>query len=385
MKIIHITPSYKPAFIYGGTISAIAQLCEALTKSNQDVEVITTTANGKEELSFQTAKAHTIGGVSITHFNRYTKDHTHFSPSLLWHMLNTTKKNQKELIIHIHSWWNLTSLFSCLIAKYKNIPVVLSPRGMLSPYTLGNRNKLFKALIHLLIGKTLVNYCKIHATSEKEHKDLLKLQNQTNITVIPNLVHFPSTVAISVSAGNYARSKDQFNLLFLSRIEEKKGLELLFKALHKADFPWQLTIAGTGREGYLKKLKLLALELKIFDSIIWKGHINDCDKYQVIAENDLLVLFSYNENFANVIAESLTMGTPVAISREVGLAPFILKHDLGWVSELNAEAIAATLNRAFNDTEKRKKINRVAPALIRAHFSSKGIIEQYLSLYKHAL
>jgi glycosyltransferase involved in cell wall biosynthesis len=105
----------------------------------------------------------------------------------------------------------------------------------------------------------------------------------------------------------------------------------------------------------------------------------------VIAKNDLLVLFSYNENFANVIAESLTMGTPVAISKEVGLAPFILKHDLGWVSELNPESIAATLNQAFKDTAKRKKINQVAPALIRAHFSSKGIIEQYLNLYKHSL
>jgi glycosyltransferase involved in cell wall biosynthesis len=383
MKVIHVTPSYKPAFIYGGTISAIAQLCEALTKSNQDVEVITTTANGKDKLPYQTAKAHTIDGVRITHFNRYTKDHTHFSPSLLWHILNTTKKNQKELIMHIHSWWNLTSLFSCLIAKYKNIPVVLSPRGMLSPYTLGNRNKLLKALIHLLIGKKLVSYCMIHVTSEKERKDLLKIQNQTNIAVIPNLVHFPP--AISVSANSHVRNKDKFNLLFLSRIEEKKGLELLFRALHKTDFQWQLTIAGAGDEGYLKKLKLLALELKICDLITWTGHINDCDKYQLIARNDLLVLFSYNENFANVIAESLTVGTPVAISREVGLAPFILKHDLGWVSELNTEAITTTLSQAFNDTGKRKKINRVAPALIRAHFSTKGIIEQYLNLYKHSL
>jgi glycosyltransferase involved in cell wall biosynthesis len=52
---------------------------------------------------------------------------------------------------------------------------------------------------------------------------------------------------------------------------------------------------------------------------------------------------------------------------------------------LNPESIAATLNQAFKDTAKRKKINQVAPALIRAHFSSKGIIEQYLNLYKHSL
>lgn len=383
MKIIHITPSYKPAFIYGGTITAIAQLCEALVKSNQDIEVVTTTANGKNDFVFPAAKAHHIDGVSITYFNRYTKDHTHFSPPLLWHLLKSISKDQKDLIIHIHSWWNLTSLFSCLIAKYKNIPVILSPRGMLSTYTLNNRNKLFKKMIHFFIGERLLNYCAVHATSSKELEDLSKFQNKANITVIPNLVHFPPALHISPDIPH--NSEERFNLLFLSRIEEKKGIELLFKALHNAGFSWQLTIAGSGDQSYLKKLRLLAQNLKIYNQIVWAGQVSDQNKYMLIAKNDLLVLFSHNENFANVIAESLTVGTPVAISTEVGLAPFIVKYDLGWVSALNHEAISAVLHRAFNDRKKRKKIKRIAPALIREHFLTQGIVEQYLNLYKHAL
>lgn len=382
MKIIHITPSYKPAFIYGGTITAIAQLCEALAKSDQDIEVITTTANGKNDFSFPAAKAHHSDGVNITRFSRYTKDHTHFSPSLLWHLLQSISKDQKELIIHIHSWWNLTSVFSCLIAKHKNIPVILSPRGMLSPYTLNNRNKLFKTMIHFFIGERLLNYCAVHATSDKELEDLSRFQKKANITVIPNLVHFPALPISPYISGN---EKERFNLLFLSRIEEKKGVELLFKALQNADFPWQLTMAGDGDQGYLKKLKLLAQNLKIGGQIVWAGHVGDQHKYKLIAQNDLLVLFSYNENFANVIAESLTVGTPVAISTEVGLAPFVIKYDLGWVSALNNEAISAVLHEAFNDREKRKKIKQVAPALIRTHFLKQRLIEQYLNLYKKVL
>lgn len=388
MKIIHITPSYKPAFIYGGTISSIAQLCEALTKSNQDIEVITTTANGKEELPFYPAKIHTIDGVKITHFNRYTKDHTHFSPSLLWHMACISLKSRKNLILHIHSWWNLTSLFACLIAKCRNIPVVLSPRGMLTPYSLTNRNKKIKSLIHLAIGKKLIGHCFIHATSEKERQDIMKIQNKKNITVIPNLVHLPTSAEISLQSifsSHINYPADTFKLLFLSRIEEKKGLELLFNALQYLNFPWQLTIAGTGKETYLKSLKNLSSNLKISSSIRWAGQINDSNKYRVMAENDLLVLFSYNENFANVVAESLTIGLPVAISNMVGLASFIIKYDLGWVCELNPETIASTLKQAHNDNEKRKRIKRVAPELIRTHFSTKGIIDQYLNLYRRSL
>lgn len=388
MKIIHITPSYKPAFIYGGTISSIAQLCEALTESNQDIEVITTTANGKEELPFYSAKVHTIDGVKITHFNRFTKDHTHFSPSLLWHMACVAFKNRKNLILHIHSWWNLTSLFVCLIAKCRNIPVVLSPRGMLTPYSLTNRNAKIKSLIHFIIGKKLIEHCFIHVTSEKERQDILKIQYKKNITVIPNLVHLPGAAELSLQSGFGGHIKypaNTFKLLFLSRIEEKKGLELLFNALQYLHFPWQLTIAGTGKDTYVKTLKKLSSDLKISSSIRWAGQINDSNKYKVMNDHDLLVLFSYNENFANVVAESLTIGLPVAISNMVGLASFIVRHDLGWVSELNSGAIASTLKQAHEDHEKRKRIKKAAPGLISTHFSTKGIIDQYLNLYKRSL
>ena len=65
MKILQITASYKPSFIYGGPIYSVAALCEALVKSEirsleskspnslvSNVEVITTLANGKEELLY---------------------------------------------------------------------------------------------------------------------------------------------------------------------------------------------------------------------------------------------------------------------------------------------------------------------------------------------
>ena len=382
MKIIHITPSYKPAFIYGGTISSIAQLCEAQQKAGQTIEVFTTTANGKEELCVETSRPTQVEGVKVTYFRRITKDHTHFSPALLWHIYRVAVKRPLETIIHIHSWWNLTSLLSCLIAKYKNIPVVLSPRGMLTPYSFSNRNGILKSILHCSIGKTLIAYSAIHATSEKERQDILTISKQLNITVIPNLMQ-PLPPDFELVTEDTAQSP-VFKLLFFSRIEEKKGLEILFHALSLLQFPWTLTIAGTGKPRYEERLKKMTETLGIYSKIEWAGRVEDTHKYKVLQENDLLVLFSYNENFANAVGESLTVGTPVAISCHVGLASFVNKHNLGWVSELNPNQISDVLAQAHNERAKRTQIRKIAPAIISQHFRA-GLIPQYSSMYHFSL
>jgi tRNA A37 N6-isopentenylltransferase MiaA len=111
---------------------SVAMLCEALVNADISAEVFATTANGAVELPVEAGKAVMIDGVTVTYFKRITKDHTHFSPALvkaLW-------KRVKEFdVVHIHAWWNLVSVLSCMVALIKGIPVVLSPRGTLSDYS----------------------------------------------------------------------------------------------------------------------------------------------------------------------------------------------------------------------------------------------------------
>jgi len=186
-KILQISAAYKPAYIYGGPTMSVAKLCEALVNADTELEVLTTTANGKTELDVKPNQPQQVDGVTVTYFRRITKDHTHFSPALLRELRKKIQEN-RHTVLHIHAWWNLVSIFSCQIAKWSKIPVVLSPRGMLTSYTLANRNGGFKSIIHRFMGKKLLRYCHIHATSEKEKQDILKIVKPKNITVIPNLV-----------------------------------------------------------------------------------------------------------------------------------------------------------------------------------------------------
>lgn len=386
MKLIHITPSYKPATVYGGPIISVAKLCEELVSADQNVLVLTTTANGKEELQVPLKKKVIVNGVNIQYYTRITKDHTHFSPSLVWHLYLELKKTQ-NVIVHIHSWWNLVAIFCCLIARYKKIPVVLSPRGMLSSYSLKNRNVFFKLIIHRLLGNSLLKYCHIHATSTKEKLDVLKIQQPKSITTIPNFGIFPSDRILAdrliQTESPQNLSAKPFKLLYLSRIDQKKGLDILFHALQLLNFPWILTIAGSAEGAYAKKLQKIAYHLKISASIQWIGQVNDNNKLNIFSEHDLFVLFSHNENFANVVLESLSIGTPVAISKHVGLADYVVKNDLGWVAaDLNHKTIAKTIASAQHNFQKRSRINRMAPTLVKNHFADQMLLTKYLKLYK---
>ena len=404
MQIFQISASYKPAYVYGGPTMSISKLSEELVKAGQNVSVISTTANGVSELNVTPGEEQIVDGVSVIYFKRLTKDHSHFSPALLKHLFkqlsnSTTKQlNYNQTIVHIHAWWNLVSMFSCFITLWKQKPVILSPRGTLSNYSFGNRNGIMKNIFHVLIGKPLLKRCHFHVTSEKEKQDILDLLVPKTIIVIPNFVRFPNEsklknqkISIQDSLNQKSKpedeaSKNPFQLLFLSRIEEKKGLDTLFMALKEVTFHWTLSIAGDGKPEYVNQLKQLITNLGINNSLItWLGHKNQNEKFSILSEHDLLVLPSHDENFANVVIESLSMGTPVLISKKVGLADYIAEQDFGWISNTNKLELSQTLNLSCKDFNKREFIRQNAPQKIRHDFNNERLVKRYIEMYSEVI
>jgi glycosyltransferase involved in cell wall biosynthesis len=380
VKIFQITPSYKPAYVYGGPTMSVAKLCEALSNEQLDLQVLTTTANGQSELDVEPNKQVKVDGVLVTYYKRITKDHTHFSPALLKALRNKIKSTKP--IIHIHSWWNLVTIFSCFVAKLYHVPVVLSPRGMLTNYTQNTRNSFFKSTLHFLLGKSLLKYVHIIASSEQEKSDVLEIITPKSIHIIPNLVSLPKTIPTHESE---VKDNNSFNLLFLSRIEEKKGLDFLFDALANLTVQWTLTIGGDGEKQYVENLKAKAENLKINNNINWLGHVNNDNKFKLIANHDLLVLTSHNENFANVVIESLSVGTPVLLSKHVGLSSYVEDNDLGFITDLKVDQITAKLNEAFTSIEKRNRIRQESPPIIQKDFNEITLVKKYIALYHHIL
>jgi glycosyltransferase involved in cell wall biosynthesis len=371
MNILQITPSYKPAFGYGGTITSIGLLCENLVKNGSQVTVITTTANGKTELPMHNREPKTVAGVQVFYFPRWTKDHSHFSPALLWWLWKNVKRFET---VHIHSWWNLVVLLSTGVCILRGVRPVLSPRGMLSPFTLKGK---VKPLFHRFLGQKLLGRTVLHATSEQECMENLALISDWQHAVLPNFLDIPRVQNVKKKTNSMA-----FRLLFLSRIHEKKGLEILFEALAKSPFDWSLTIAGDGDLGYIESLKKLSQNLHISLKINWLGWVNAEERLSVLQEADLLVLPSHNENFANVVIESLAVGTPVLVSKYVGLWAYVAEKKLGWICDTTVESVQEKITEAYAQTSHRQHINATSGDVIQKDFDPSVLVGRYMEIYQ---
>ena len=370
MKILHITPSYKPAYIYGGPTRSISELCEALVRENISVDVFTTTANGKLELNIPSSEKIMVDGVGVTYFSRQTKDHTHFSIGLL---LKVFLQCRKYDAVHIHSWWNLVTIFSVLICRLRGVTPVLSPRGMLSPFTFSKSSA--RIYFHKWMGRFLVSRTVLHLTSNMEKMECLKIVSPVTTVVLPNFVK------VGEIQNRIIKKNPLKSFVFLSRIHEKKGLELTFKTLSKLTIPWELKIIGDGDQAYIADLKKLSESLNIQSNILWLGTISGSDKFEYLKNADYFILLSQNENFANVVVESLSVGTPVIISDQVGLNDYVLENNFGWVLPLNEELIEHNFNSVLSDDEKIEFVATHAPSKIRNDFYSIQLAKSYINFY----
>jgi glycosyltransferase involved in cell wall biosynthesis len=355
---------------------SVAQLCEQLVRDGCDIAVYTTTANGPRELEVIPNQTLAIDAVSVTYFKRITKDHSHFSPALLKAVWKTAKTYD---VVHVHAWWNLVSVIACFIAIWHKVPVLVSARGTLSPYSFQHKNRTIKRLIHHLINKPLLKKCHFHATSKREHEAINKVIKSKSITSIFNFVKHPVSYR---SLENNPSST--FRLLFLSRIEEKKGLDILISALSQVKVPFHLTIAGSGDQDYIKHLKSMAMSKNIAERITWTGFVNE-NKFEILQQHDLLVLPSYDENFGNVVIESLAVGTPVLISDQVGLADYVIKNQLGWLCQTNSRSVAENIEKIAGQEAELDRIRRQAPDLIGNDFNENRLVKKYIDLYNTIL
>ena len=258
----------------------------------------------------------------------------------------------------------------------RNVPVLLSARGTLSPYSFQNKNIGPKWAIHNLLGKWLLNKCHIHVTSEREREAILKIIHPKSITVLPNFVKL-SAHKLSVNNGPSTVLK----LLFFSRIEEKKGLDILLNALKIVPVPCYLTIAGDGKEDYVLSLKALASANNINDKINWLGFRQE-NKFELLNEHDLFVLPSHDENFGNVVIESLSVGTAVLISEHVGLADYVKKNNLGWICKTDESSISSSISDiAKNHQSDLARIRKEAPNTIYKDFNEDNLVKRYINMY----
>lgn len=169
-------------------------------------------------------------------------------------------------LIHLQNLWMPLYHKMARIARKHNIPYIMTPRGCLEPWCM--KQKRIKKLVafHLYQKRDLQQAACILATSKMEADNIRALGITSPIAIIPN--------GIDISEYKCRTSEDKTHvkkqILFLSRIHEKKGIEFLINAWEqlRAKYPtWNVVIAGNGEESYIHRLNEIIKSKSLRDCV----------------------------------------------------------------------------------------------------------------------
>ena len=173
-------------------------------------------------------------------------------------------------------------------------------------------------------------------------------------------------------------------LLFLSRIHEKKGCDLLLDAFADAaeQFPdVDLVIAGPDQMQLQARLEARAARLGIARRVFWPGMLQGAAKYGAFRAAEAFVLPSHQENFGIVVAEALACGTPVLISNQVNIWREIQDSGVGLVEPDTLEGTKQLLQRWLHlSPEQRQAMASIAEEVFQQRFSLRRSAESIHAL-----
>jgi glycosyltransferase involved in cell wall biosynthesis len=241
-------------------------------------------------------------------------------------------------VIHIHGLWSpFLAAFASTAIRHR-IPYVVAPHGMLEPWSLSVRSRRKMLALQTYQGRVLARAAAIHATSESEAENLDRLSCvRAPIFVVPNAVGEPGRPdqRSRVAPGRSV-------LLFLSRVHEKKGLDMLLQAWSEVrPRDWTLLIVGRGEPGYVERLKRFCIAHSM-PEVAFHDHVDGAEREALFMSASALVLPTYSENFGNVVAEALIRGLPVITTTGTPWS-VITDEKLGWYVEPNAGALRQAL------------------------------------------
>lgn len=281
----------------------------------------------------------------------------------------------KADIIDIQGLWTYHNIAGVRAARQLNVPYIVTPRGMLDSWSLGEK-QLKKNLALALYQKKIISAASaIRVTSQRELEHFHRLCLNQNVFLIPN--SFDEDLYTGLT--DYQREK---TVIFLSRIHPKKGIKELLEAwpIVKAKEPeWKLKIYGDYRNKWGSEYRRLSKD--IASDIYWMGPVYGQEKAKVFREAGLFILPTFSENFSNVLMEALVNKLPVVTTLGASWGN-VEELGLGWICETNSLSIsAAILNGIRSGYKRRQLIGAFGRQYVEMNFSMEQVTMQLTNLY----
>lgn len=380
MKLLHVICSLNPAD--GGPPEAVRQLGRAYANLGHSMEVACLDQPDSPWVKDLSFPVHAFGQrlLGLGYSPRFAA----------WLRSNIVRFDAAV----VHGLWSYPGMAIRAAALRAGLPYGIFPHGSLDPWF--NQRYPLKHLKKRLFWPrqypVLRDAAVVFFTTEME-RDLAATSfkpNRWNSLPVSYGISEPdgdSAAQIAAFHSKLPQLRGRRFLLFLSRIHEKKGCDLLLDAFARVapSAPdLDLVIAGPDQVGLQTKLQQIAADTGVASRVHWPGMLSGDYKWGAYRSAEAFILPSHQENFGIVVVESLAAGRPVLISNQVNIWPDIQADSVGLVEEDTAAGTERLLQRwiALPPAERDAMAARTRPTFAR-RYNMTNAARTILSLFSN--
>ncbi len=368
LKILHVIPTLDPQA--GGPPLIASHLAAAQAVADHDVHIMTYRSSpaGLDRILTENRQHG---------FDRITQHHLPCISLAEQITGNNARAMASELIpqmdaVHLHGVWESQLSQSAAVARKHSKPYLVLLNGMLFPWAM-QRGRVKKRIAFLTGARKMLTHGILQFGSDDERKAVEKLGYTGSGVIIPNGIspeEFDDLPAAGMLRAAHPRLRDYPYVLFLGRLHEQKGIDLLLEAfqLVARKYPVaRLVIAGPDF-GRSTEIKARTLAAGIQDRLLMIGPIFGSQKRAALRDAACFCLPSRHEGFSLAVLESLASGTPVIISKECHF-PEVARSGAGLIPEQNPIAIADAIGKMLSDAAFRASASRAAKLLVAQRYT----------------
>lgn len=257
-------------------------------------------------------------------------------------------------IVHIHALWEEIQHQAAGEARKSNVPYIITPHGMLDPWSLSQSRWKKWAYMLWRLRKSLEGAAALHYTARIEKQLCDRLGLRAPGIIVPNgidLSEYRELPRRGAFRDRYQIESDVPLVLFLGRLHPKKGCDILIKGFAQAIAEKEdavsrkpcLVIAGPDSSSHQKALEALVSECGVREAVRFVGPLYAQEKLSAFVDADLFALISHQENFGIAVIEALAAGCPVLLSDQVNIHDLVETEQVGWVVPTEVDATACAL------------------------------------------
>lgn len=290
-------------------------------------------------------------------------------------------------VVHLHSLYLFHTWAAARLCRRFGVPYLLRPHGTLDPF-LWQRHRRRKAVMEALFqNRVLRQAAAIHYTAAEEASLAAPYAQGAPAVVIPNgldLEQYASLPPPGTFRARHPEIADRRIVLYLSRLNFKKGLDVLIPAFARAARKYNdlhLVLAGPD-DGMKTAAEAWVAAEGIGERTTFAGMLDHPAKLAAFRDATLFALPSYSENFGIAIVEAMACGVPVAISDRVNIWREIEAAGAGLVAPPEVDAVARQIETIVGDASGAAAMGRKGQALVAERFSWARIASELETVYR---